>query len=81
MGSAALAMAVGFLFEETPAHVVSAWMPSWNEPALAFSRAVGFTEAGRRPRGGVHGGAFYSEVAFDLLRAEWASGRGSRHAA
>jgi RimJ/RimL family protein N-acetyltransferase len=81
LGSAALALAVAFLFEETPAHVVSAWMASWNEPALAFARATGFSEAGRRPRGGVHGGAFYNEVAFDLLRTEWASKRGSHRAA
>jgi RimJ/RimL family protein N-acetyltransferase len=81
MGTAALAMAVAFLFEETPAHVVSAWMASWNEPALAFARANGFAEAGRRPRGGVHGGAYYSEVAFDLLRTEWTSEEGSHRAA
>lgn len=81
IGSAALAVAVGFLFEETPAHVVSAWMSSWNEPALAFAKANGFTEAGRRPRGGLHGGTFYSEVAFDLLRAEWATWKGSHRAA
>jgi diamine N-acetyltransferase len=71
LGSDALAIAVDFLFEETPAHVVCAWIASWNEPALAFARASGFHEAGRRPRGGVHGGAFYSDVAFDLLRPEW----------
>ncbi len=80
-GSAALALAVAFLFEQTPAHVVSAWMASWNEPALTFARANGFTEAGRRPRGGMHGGAFYSEVAFDLLRTDWASRKGSYRAA
>ncbi len=81
LGSAALAIAVAYLFEETPAHVVSAWMASWNESALSFARANGFAEAGRRPCGGVHGGAFYSEAAFDLLRSEWASEKGSHRAA
>ncbi len=70
-GSAALSVALTYLFEETPAHVVSGWMSSWNESAIALARRAGFTEAGRRPRAGVHAGAFYSEVAFDLLRMEW----------
>lgn len=79
IGSAALAIALAFLFEETPAHIVSGWMSSWNEPAIAFARAQGFAEAGRRPRGGIHEGVFYSEVAFDLLRPEWGKRR-AKHA-
>lgn len=81
IGSVALAIAVDFLFEETPAHVVNGWASSWNEPALAFAVHSGFSEAGRRPRGGVHDGAYFSEVAFDLLRPEWASRTVTRHAA
>jgi RimJ/RimL family protein N-acetyltransferase len=81
IGSAVLAVALAFLFEETPAHVVSGWMSSWNEPAIAFARRNGFSEAGRRPRGGVHAGAFYSEVAFDLLRAEWLMRNETHHVA
>jgi len=81
LGSLALGIALRFLFEETPAHVVSGWMSSWNEPAIAFARAQGFTEAGRRPRGGVHEGVFYSEVAFDLLRREWLARQEGRHGA
>jgi RimJ/RimL family protein N-acetyltransferase len=78
-GAAALAVALAFLFEETPAHAVSGWIASWNEPALAFALSSGFREAGRRPRGGLHAGAFYSEVALDLLRPEW-SERRAKHA-
>ena len=81
LGSLALGIALRFLFEETPAHIVSGWMSSWNEPAIAFARAQGFTEAGRRPRGGVHEGVFYSEVAFDLLRPEWRARREAEHGA
>jgi RimJ/RimL family protein N-acetyltransferase len=81
IGSAALAMALRFLFEETPAHVVSGWMSSWNEPAIAFAAKNGFSKAVRRPRAGVHAGAYYSEVAFDLLRREWMSREVTRHAA
>jgi RimJ/RimL family protein N-acetyltransferase len=80
-GSAALAIALAFLFEETPAHVVSMWIASWNEPALAFALQNGFSEAGRRPRGGLHAGAFYHDVAFDLLRGEWKTRKEARHAA
>ncbi len=71
LGSAALDLALRFLFEETPAHAVSMWIASWNEEAVAFARRNGFSEAGRSPRGGVHGGRFYSQIALDLLRREW----------
>jgi RimJ/RimL family protein N-acetyltransferase len=81
IGSAALAIALAFLFRETPAHVVSGWASSWNEPALSFMRRCGFHEAGRRPRGGVHAGALYSDVAFDLLRPEWLARKEGRHVA
>jgi RimJ/RimL family protein N-acetyltransferase len=76
VGSAALEIAVDYLFLETPAHVVSGWTASWNDAALAFAVRNRFHEAGRRPRAGVRGGAFTSDVAFDLLRSEWeAAGR------
>ncbi|MCX6092247.1 MAG: GNAT family protein [Candidatus Bipolaricaulota bacterium] len=81
VGSAALAIALAFLFQETPAHVVSCWTASWNDPALSFMRRSGFHEAGRRPRGGVHAGVFYSDVAFDLLRPEWSALKEGRHVA
>jgi len=80
IGSNALALAVDFLFGETPAHVVSAWALSWNESALAFAAHCGFSEAGRRPRGGIHEGHYYDEVAFDLLRREWVSRKEGRRA-
>lgn len=80
-GSLALGIALRFLFEETPAHIVSGWMSSWNEPAIAFACAQGFTEAGRRPRSGVHEGTFCSEVAFDLLRREWRARQEGKHGA
>lgn len=80
-GSAALALALGFLFEEIPAHVVSTWAASWNEPALAFALRNGFHEAGRRPRSRFHAGEFYADVAFDLLHSEWEARKGARHGA
>jgi RimJ/RimL family protein N-acetyltransferase len=80
IGSASLAIALAFLFEETPAHLVSTWIASWNEPAVAFALKNGFSEAGRRPRGGFHAGAFYHDVALDLLRSEWSAKKGARHA-
>jgi RimJ/RimL family protein N-acetyltransferase len=70
-GSAALGLAVGYLFLETPAHVVSGWVASWNDPALAFAARNRFRQAGRRPCAAMHGGVFTSDVAFDLLRSEW----------
>jgi RimJ/RimL family protein N-acetyltransferase len=70
-GTAALSLALGYLFEETPAHVVSAWVASWNHPGLAFAARCGYARAGQRPRAGMHDGVFFGEVAFDLLRREW----------
>ncbi len=81
IGSAVLAVALAFLFEETPAHVVSGWVASWNEPALAFALHNRFSEAGRQPRGGLHAGSFYSHVALDLLRGEWTAMRERRYVA
>jgi RimJ/RimL family protein N-acetyltransferase len=80
IGSLALGLAVDFLFRETPAHAVSGWAASWNEPALAFMTCMGFTEAGRRSCAGVRGSTFYSDVAFDLLRSEWISAKGGHRA-
>ncbi len=79
-GSAAMGLALEFLFLETPAHAVSGWTTSWNEAGQQFMRSVGFREAGRRPRSGVHAGTFTQDVAFDLLRPEWIAQR-SQHAA
>jgi RimJ/RimL family protein N-acetyltransferase len=80
VGAAAFGLAVGFLFRETPAHNVSGWAASWNEPALTFLSRMGFKEQGRRPCGGVHDGHLYSDVAFDLLRPEWLAAEEKRHA-
>ncbi|MEW5825423.1 MAG: GNAT family protein [Candidatus Bipolaricaulota bacterium] len=76
LGTAALTLAVEYLFLQTPAHVVSGWASSWNHEAISFARHLGFREAGRCPCGGVRDGRLYDEVAFDLLRREWiAAGR------
>ncbi len=80
-GTAALSLALGYLFKETPAHVVSAWVASWNHPGLAFAAQCGYFRAGQRPRAGVHDSVFFDEVAFDMLRREWRAKEATRHAA
>ena len=72
-GSEALHLLVAHLFLDTPAHTITGWMAGWNEPALAFAAASGFTECGRIPRAGLRGGAYYDQVVVELLRREWAA--------
>jgi len=75
IGSEVLRMLLAHLFEETPAHNVSGWVPGWNEPALAFAERHGFTESGRIPRGGLRDGAWFEHVLLDILRPEWVAAR------
>jgi len=75
IGSEVLGMLLTHLFEDTPAHNVNGWAPSWSEPALTFARRHGFTETGRVPRGGLRDGAWFDDVMLDILRPEWAAAR------
>jgi RimJ/RimL family protein N-acetyltransferase len=80
-GSEALRLLLEHLFLDTPAHTVTGWIASWNEPALAFAAAHGFVESGRIPRAGLHNGAYFEQVIVALLRREWAARQGDRRAA
>lgn len=80
-GSEVLRLLVAHLFLDTPAHTITGWMASWNEPALAFAAAHGFAECGRIPRAGVRDGRYYEQVVVDLLRREWTARQGEPHAA
>ena len=80
-GSDALRLLIAHLFLDTPAHTVTGWIASWNEPALAFAAAQGFTESGRIPRAGLKNGVYYEQVVVDLLRREWGVRQGGHRAA
>jgi len=80
-GSEVVRLLVAHLFLDTPAHTITGWIASWNEPALAFAAAHGFAECGRIPRAGVRNGSYYEQVVVDLLRREWTARQGGSHAA
>lgn len=70
-GRRAAAMVLGFLFDQTPAHVVIAQAGDWNEPGLRFAEAMGFSRAGRYRCSTRLGGVWHDIVTFDMLRREW----------
>lgn len=70
-GSETLDTLLRYLFENTPAHNVSAWMADWNQAARAFTQKHGFQECGRWRRDGLRQGKYYDTVQVDLLRPEW----------
>jgi RimJ/RimL family protein N-acetyltransferase len=80
IGSEVLEHLLGHLFLDTPAHNVNGWIGSWNGAGLAFAAALGFTETGRVPRGGIRGGAYYDDVMVDMLKPEWLGRGGGRGA-
>ncbi|MDD5265350.1 MAG: GNAT family protein [Candidatus Bipolaricaulis sp.] len=80
-GSDVLRLLIAHLFLDTPAHTITGWIASWNEPALEFVAAHGFSECGRIPRAGVRDGNYYEQVVVDLLRREWLGRQGGPHAA
>jgi RimJ/RimL family protein N-acetyltransferase len=80
-GSEVLRLLVAHLFLNTPAHTITGWVASWNEPGLAFAAAHEFSECGRIPRAGLRDGGYYDQVVLDLLRREWAARKGGCRAA
>lgn len=80
-GSEVLRLLVEHLFLDTPAHTITGWIASWNEPALAFAAAHGFVESGRIPRAGLRNGEYYEQVVVDFLRREWGARQGGHRAA
>lgn len=80
-GSVALRLMLDYLFGQTPAHCVTAWIDGWNEAGLAFAGHIGFRRAGQMRRAGLRRGQFYDLVVMDLLRPEWLARGGDDYAA
>lgn len=74
-GSGALDLMLTLLFEQTVAHTVQAWTPSWNDGGIAFLEATGFLPAGGIRRAGRRGDRWFDELAFDQLKREWEANR------
>jgi RimJ/RimL family protein N-acetyltransferase len=72
-GSAVLQMLLEYVFQNTPAHNVNAWIADWNHSALAFAERHGFSKAGRVPRVGIRDGAYVDSIVVDVLRCEWSA--------
>ena len=70
-GSAAARLLLAICFDETPAHVVSAWVPDFELAGIAFAETLGFKRAGVGRRAGMHEGRPFDGVFLDLLRAEY----------
>lgn len=74
LGTQTLQILLRYLFDETPAHNVSAgWVAEWNRPALNFLRKNGFQQNGLVRWVGMHAGQPLNMVTFDLLRREWSA--------
>ena len=80
-GGQVLQLQLGYLFDYTPAHTVTAWISDWNQDGLAFFSKHGFKNAGRMRRTGIHRGKYTDLVVMDILRREWLAGQGGRHGA
>lgn len=81
-GSEVIALLLRFVFEHTPAHVVTGWVSDWNAAGLQFLEKHGFQQAGRSRRAGIRHGSYYDVVVADLLRQEWLSrSKGNAHGA
>ena len=77
-GRAAASMAIEYLFQQTPAHVVTAEVADWNSPGLAFAESMGFKRAGAFRRAVKRKSRWHEVVAFDLLRREWEAENAAR---
>lgn len=74
-GGEALRLLLRWLFDYTPAHVVTAWIADWNEAGLAFAKHFNFKNAGSYRHAGLREGKPYDLVVHDLLKEEWQAGR------
>ena len=70
-----------YLFENTPAHSISAWMADWNNAARSFAHNLGFKESGRFRRDGFREGKYYDGIMVDMLRSEYQAAGGIKYAA
>jgi RimJ/RimL family protein N-acetyltransferase len=80
LGSEVARLMLAYLFENSPAHVVTAGFASWNDPARGFAHRLGLMENGAFRRVGIRNGAYVDWVVADILRREWAAHRGGQHA-
>lgn len=78
IGTRIARLGLAYLFERTPAHVVTTDAADWNEPGLQFASSVGFQRAGAYRRTARRAGQWSDTVVFDLLRREW-SGDAADH--
>jgi RimJ/RimL family protein N-acetyltransferase len=62
---------IDFLFQQTPAHVVTTSYPDWNAAAQSFANKLGFTETGRMRWTGLRNGQPTDEIFADILKREW----------
>ncbi|MFO7298800.1 MAG: GNAT family protein [Actinomycetes bacterium] len=65
------------LFLYTPAHIVQAGVPGWDEEGLAFMAHLSGREVGRMRRVGIREGAYFDEVDFVFTRDDCEVRRGA----
>lgn len=71
LGTEAAHWAMGHLFTNTPAHVVHASTPDWNETGTRFAERLGFERAGAMRRTGIRDGRYTDTIEFEMLRTRW----------
>jgi RimJ/RimL family protein N-acetyltransferase len=74
-GSEAARLLIDWAFTNLPATAMHSWIADWNEAALRFSASLGFAEAGRVRRDGIHDGRFSDSIPVEILRSEWEATR------
>lgn len=70
-GSDALKIGLRIAFDELGAHKAEIHAWEFNTRALHVYKGLGFGEEGRRRAAIFHGGRFYNEVSFGMLREEY----------
>jgi RimJ/RimL family protein N-acetyltransferase len=71
LGASAAGWMLQHLFTNTPAHVVHASTPDWNDNGIRFAERLGFERAGAIRRTGIRDGRYVDSIEFELLRTRW----------